>query len=224
MSELTELANKFGSDKGTSHHHQALDYMPLYEQYFQLHGFTRDSKLSILEIGTNKGASLRTWAEYFPNASVTGIDITTKYEDETLLAHPNICHLIANQGDREELRSVLQNSKYDIIIDDGSHEQYDQQTSLGYLFSHLNKNGLYVIEDLITGDDWWDGKVYNKKHIKPTKSVIKELEQTFRLESSAILDSELDYFKANYGYCHYRESKKVIFEHHHPQICFIGKK
>jgi len=202
MNELTDLANKFGSDKGTSHH-QALDYMPLYEQYFHLHGFHKDSHLKILEIGTNKGASLRVWAEYFINAKVVGIDITTKYEDEVLLNHPNISHLVVDQGNRHDLHDFLRSEKFDIIIDDGSHEQYDQQVSLGYLFHNLNKNGLYVIEDLITGENWWDHNTYNKKRIKTTKSVVRELEQTFHLESSAMLEDEISYIKANYSYCHY---------------------
>ena len=49
----------------------------------------------------------------------------------------------------------------DIIIDDGSHFQYDQMTTLGHLFPHLEPQGIYIIEDMCTatdlntGSDWW---------------------------------------------------------------------
>ena len=49
----------------------------------------------------------------------------------------------------------------DIIIDDGSHFQYDQMTTLGYLFPYLESGGIYIIEDMCTasgleeGSQWW---------------------------------------------------------------------
>ena len=39
-------------------------------------------------------------------------------------------------------------SKFDIIIDDGSHASHHQQISLAILFRHLADGGLYIVEDL----------------------------------------------------------------------------
>lgn len=229
--ELTALADQFGSDKGVAHPN-GLNYMPLYAQYLARHGFDRLQSLRILEIGTNRGASLRTWAEYFPNAFVYGLDITRQYEVAELLAHPNIRTALANQGDREALRSAFKNAfyldegdRFDLIIDDGSHEQSDQQISLGYLFTHwLRAGGLYVVEDLITGENWWNGSVYNRKGIVPTRNILQIMQQTGDLESPVMMTHESDFVRLNHNYCEYRLADRVIYQQHKPQIAFIGKK
>lgn len=228
---LTGLADQFGSDKGIQHA-SALNYMPLYAEYFARHGFDRSKPLRILEIGTNKGASLRTWAEYFPNAKVYGLDITRQYEIAHLLEHANIKTAIADQGNRDAIRSALRNSFYledtdlfDLIIDDGSHEQSDQQISLGYLFTHwLRSGGLYVVEDLITGENWWNGNIYNKKGILATRNVLQIMQQTGGLDSPVMMTHESDYIRLNHAYCEYRVADKIIYQQHKPQIAFIGKK
>ena len=45
---------------------------------------------------------------------------------------------------------ALQDNRYDIIIDDGSHIPGHQLTSLACLLPALNPGGLYVIEGLET--------------------------------------------------------------------------
>ncbi len=45
---------------------------------------------------------------------------------------------------------VLQDNRYDIIIDDGSHVPQHQIISLACLLPALNPGGLYIIEDLET--------------------------------------------------------------------------
>ena len=38
--------------------------------------------------------------------------------------------------------------KFDIIIDDGSHELNHQVTSLLFFLKHLKENGIYIVEDV----------------------------------------------------------------------------
>ena len=113
---------------------------------------------------------------------------------------------------------------FDIIIDDGSHDQTHQQVSWGVLFGFLRRGGLYVIEDIITGENWWDGSLYNKDCIIPTRGIVQILEQTDKLESPVMEDHESQYILDNYSYCEYRESPAIVFDMHHPQLAFIGKK
>ena len=215
---LIELANKYGSDKAS------LGYMPLYEEYFKRHGFTPENVRNVLEIGTNKGSSLRMWAEFFPNAMIHGIDITREYEIASNLDHPNIKTFILNQGSKSELEAFTDHAigkvKFDIIIDDGSHDQSDQQTSLSMLFGHLKHGGLYVVEDLITGECWWDGRLYNRKKIQPTRNVLQEFQRSGRLPQDFPNGFEIE---QNHKYCEYRESDAFIWEIHHPQMAFIGR-
>ena len=197
-------------------------YMELYDEYFTRQGLTRENVRHVLEIGTNKGSSLRVWAEFFLNARIDGIDITRQYEVAKHLEHPSIHTRIVDQGESVDLRRFLVSDvpdvKFDLIIDDGSHDQYDQQLSLSILFSHLKPGGLYVIEDLITGENWWDSSIYNKKMIIPTRKVLQDFQR------DKILPFGLSHIKSNCDYCEYRETPVVIYDAHHPQIAFLARK
>lgn len=230
---LDDLALKNGSDKASGPDNNS--YTCLYAEYFRRHGFmngdNREKVRHILEIGTNKGASLRTWAEFFPNARICGIDITRHYEIPELLDHPNIHTFLVDQGNRDDIldfaiaeQFLCNRDGFDIIIDDGSHDQAHQQISWGTLFGFLRPGGLYVIEDIITGENWWDGNLYNKSRIIPTRAIVQTLEQTGDFQSPVMLDTEREYILANYSYCEYRESPAIIYSQHHPQVAFIGKK
>ena len=218
--KLIALANQYGSDKAS------LGYMPLYEEYFLRQKFAPENIRNVLEIGTNKGSSLRIWAEIFPNARIDGIDITRQYEIASNLDHPRINTHILDSGDPIAMLEFAYGfGGFDIIIDDGSHEQSDQQIAWGTLFHCLRSGGLYVIEDLITGENWWDGRVYNKRNIVPTRDLIQELQRTGNAALvHTIPEDEWSYIINTYSYCEYRETPIVIYDAHHPQIAFIGKK
>lgn len=225
---LADLADKFGSDKGVRHP-QALNYMPLYASYIAAHGLSRTTVKRVLEIGTNTGASVRMWAEYFINAEVHGLDVTRNYEIKERLEHPRIQAHIVNQGDREKLSEFMKRfepGSFDLIVDDGSHDQSDQQVSLGVLFPYLKPDGLYVIEDLITGQNWWDGKTYNKCGVTPTRDLMLQLEEHQRrakLKGSAMTEDEIKFLLEEINYCDFRQADKIIYGKHHPEIAFIGR-
>lgn len=216
--KLSQLAIKYQSDKAE------LGYMPLYAEYFEKMGLMPENVRNVLEIGTNKGSSLRVWAEFFPNANIWGLDITRRYEIKEIMDHPNIKTFLVNQGSSSELEAFItydvKDTKFDIIVDDGSHDQYDQQLSLSKLFDLLRPGGLYVIEDLITGENWWDGNLYNKRQIVPTRDILKEFELIGKLPEDF---TNRHFIEEHTAFCHYRESLPVIYDQHHPQIAFIGR-
>jgi len=54
-----------------------------------------------------------------------------------------------DQGKPEDLlRVAAEFPKIDIVIDDGSHASFHQQTSLRALWKYLAPGGIYLIEDL----------------------------------------------------------------------------
>jgi len=155
--ELTLLANRYRSDKGTSYN-CAHGYTRVYQALLSP---LRAAPLRILEIGLVHGQvqaespqeipglgcpSLRMWADYLPQAEIHGLDIV----DFTALATPRTTVWQADQGNRQELEAFAARvpGKFDIIIDDGSHASHHQQISLATLFKHLADGGLYIIEDL----------------------------------------------------------------------------
>lgn len=146
LNPLSVIMHKHDTDKLYPHY-----YNEEYERHF---GPIRRMELKILEIGIGGysipnagGAGLRTWAEYFPNAIIVGMDI----EDKSFVVTDRIWFWRGDQNDPISL--VTLNEKmgpFDIIIDDGSHIQKHILTSFETLFPLLNPAGIYVIEDLET--------------------------------------------------------------------------
>lgn len=144
MTTLTELANRYQSDKGTQFSF-AHGFSKVYDKHFSP---IRDEKLNILEIGVHDGCSLKMWEEFFPNATILGLDIEDKSEFNT----SRVSCAILDQSEQEDLDMFAQSCEleYDIIIDDGSHHMEDQQITFGAMFPLLKSGGMYVIEDLHT--------------------------------------------------------------------------
>ncbi len=99
---------------------------------------------SILEIGVQTGRSLKMWRRAFPEAMVIGLDIEEPHEPL-----PDSVSFI--KGDHTDIKTLQSLSKYDLIVDDGSHKTGDQILLLDVLYNHhLHSGGVYVIEDLET--------------------------------------------------------------------------
>lgn len=130
-----QISNKFNPTK------QMHNYMPLYHRHF--HNVREEVKL-VVEIGVQTGRSLKVWKEYFPNATIYGIDIDPeckKHEEDRIKI------IIGSQYDENVLDQLPDN--LDIVIDDGSHITEHQIMSFEYLFTHKMANrGIYVCEDI----------------------------------------------------------------------------
>lgn len=151
MTILCELADKHQTDKGgrsttyggvpgdTCH-----NYTPAYHAMF---GHRRDSVRRVLEVGVNAGSSLRMWEEYFPAAQIVGLDIRR----EVLFSAGRIeCHY-ADQSSRNSLLAAVAaagGGPFDLIIDDGSHDDAHQITTTEALLPLLAADGVLVIEDI----------------------------------------------------------------------------
>ncbi|MFZ2197319.1 MAG: hypothetical protein WAV13_06290 [Thermodesulfovibrionales bacterium] len=211
---LTELANLYGTDKGTtgpSSRWGAHNYTDIYEAYL---GNYRQSPVVLLEIGlgvtgdrwnspivhgrNTGGASLKMWHDYFPKAKIYGIDI-----NECLyLENSRTRTFVADQGRVEDLDAFVEatgGTDFDIIIDDGSHRPDHQQISFSYFFRKLKSGGLYFIEDLLSNGmgDGAKGIMASDK-VRNTRSVMKHyLKHGSFLEPNAFLDP--DYLRAHIG-------------------------
>lgn len=167
MTALCDLARKWTTDK-------ALYYAPFYEQLFR----DRRTKVrKLLEFGIGYpelmlkpaartgaryyivGASLFMWEEYFPNASIYAVDI----KPEIAINSGRIYSFCADQSSDESLRHLFTKDlmfqklkpKFDIIIDDGSHEPEDQirTAKICFDFELLTPDGFYIVEDAPPHDD-----------------------------------------------------------------------
>jgi hypothetical protein len=147
---LSELFNKYGCDKSKKHMYH-LVYEPIFEKI-------RYENLNILEIGIFKGNSIQAWLEYFPNATIYGVDIFTRVDPRKIeiLNHPRVkwakCDsTISNVKEWEDV-------KFDIIIDDGLHTP---EANLKTFNSFKNQlKGSFFIEDV------WPLNIMNSKELK----------------------------------------------------------
>ena len=117
----------------------------------------RGKHVELLEIGLNHLGSVSLWKAYFHNGvSINGIDIDEKTSD-----FPDVyCHKV-DQGDEAQLRAFAEKmaSRFDVIIDDGSHVPNHQMLTLQILWSSLRAGGVYIIEDIETSY-WGKSSVY----------------------------------------------------------------
>lgn len=145
---LEELFNTHLTDKGTHGYHT------FYEQLIS----NPATITTVLEVGIGTcnpdavsttvgwfpdhyrpGASLRAWADYFPNAHIWGIDPQPDcmFDDD-----PRITTILGSST------SPLADLEFDVIIDDGDHSPASQLATLANLWPHVKPGGLYVIEDV----------------------------------------------------------------------------
>lgn len=147
LTPLCEIAKKFSTDKG-GWHLQAGDTCHNYTPtYYNLFKGRQDKVKNVLEIGINYGCSLRMWEEFFPNARIIGLDCNAS----TMVNEGRIQSFIADQNSEESLKYALAQAgwpRFDLIVDDGSHEPEHQILSAGVLLPFLAKGGFYIIEDI----------------------------------------------------------------------------
>lgn len=123
---------------------------PFIERYEQLFEPIRHKPLTLLEIGIGGykdpdkgGGSLRMWSEYFPAATIVGLDCFPK----NMQFADNVKIELGSQIDVQLLEKLAEKyGRFDIIIDDASHiTSYTIQT-FETLWKHTRL--FYIVEDL----------------------------------------------------------------------------
>jgi len=120
-------------------------YFPLYERHFQQ--FVGRSP-RILEIATPCGGSAEMWHKYFGEGTmIYGVDIAPQcVETDYLKLHVgdqgSHDFWISHFGDKQEF--------FDIVIDDGSHDNPHQIVTLLHTYGMIKDGGVYWCEDTHT--------------------------------------------------------------------------
>jgi hypothetical protein len=139
--------------------HKWKHYFEIYDRHFSRF---RGTDVHVVELGVYQGGSLQMWKQYFgPNAKIFGIDINPHCK---MLEEEQIEIFIGDQEDRIFLKSLTEKiSRIDILIDDGGHTMKQQINTYEELFPYIDKNGVYLCEDLHTS--YWPE--YNGGYKKP---------------------------------------------------------
>lgn len=163
---ISELCEKYGSDKGFIKHDNEKPYNwkpHTYASYYHsIFNLSRENIKLIFEcgLGTNNpkiesnmtskgipGASLRVWRDYFFNANIYGGDI----DKDILFEENRIKTFYVNQLDANSIKSMwdaINLENFDVIIDDGLHEPKANFNFFINSFHKLKKNGVFIIEDV----------------------------------------------------------------------------
>lgn len=155
LSTITELANKYNSDKGNlsgCRHYYSIKYEQIFNDILNFKLSKKDfSVFDLLEIGLNRSntdsiPSLMIWNDYFnKNINITGFDIDSNFLKFN--KDKNIDIKIGDQSSETDL-SQLKNKMYDVIIDDGYHASRHQQITFKTLWQNIKPGGYFIIEDL----------------------------------------------------------------------------
>ncbi len=137
--DLCRIAFNHGTDKGTNGHFYTAKYHELLKD-------KRESMQKVMEIGIDRGWSLLMWREYFPNATIYGVDI----DYNRLINEPRIK---SKRCDQSDVRSLFElagwaGDDFGLIVDDGSHVPEHQILTARALGNLLAPDGVYVIEDV----------------------------------------------------------------------------
>ncbi len=181
---LTDLADRYGSDKGSRKHR----YTELYHMLFLPY---RQREIVFLEMGlliggpemgidadreTRDCPSIRMWLEYFPKAEIHGLDVS----DFSWFTHDRFTFHRCDMDDRADIAQAAGSFKNgpDIVIDDASHASHHQQNAFLEIFPLMPSGGLYVIEDLR-----WQPPAYEKE-ITKTAALFRSYQDNLRFSHS----------------------------------------
>jgi predicted O-methyltransferase YrrM len=140
---LRDLIDNRYTDKDTLH-----SYIDVYQELLEP---ISESATRVLEVGIEKGGSIKLWSEFFPNAQIYGIDVIL-YNIEVDLSSPRITCFATNAYDREFVKS-LGYGTFDFVIDDGPHSKESMIFFAEEYVKLLKPGGVLVIED-IQSTDW----------------------------------------------------------------------
>jgi hypothetical protein len=142
---LKQLFQKYKCDKSSKH-----SYELCYEKHFLP---VKNEPINILEIGIFKGESMKVWLEYFPNATVYGIDIFQRIKENELpiLKNPRVKYLKLDSISEQAKQIITENwgdIKFDFIIDDGLHTPVANRLTFLNFINFLKNDGVFFIEDV----------------------------------------------------------------------------
>ena len=153
-SELCNIGKKYDTDKSSqrnnvTNHRHCHPYTLFYDSLFKDY---KNDNLNIAELGILDGASLLMWQEYLTNANIYGFEyydvlinnFKNNFNNERITLSP------IDVKNKDSISDNFQNLniKYDIIIDDTTHEFEDQINIIENVYQYLKPGGILIIEDI----------------------------------------------------------------------------
>ena len=169
---MLKLINNDKTDKNTTH-----SYIELYEELLHKKKYTAKN---ILEIGIQRGGSIKLWHDYFINATIYGLDIIPLTETwDKIRCEPRIkLGRFDAYNETFFINNFLGKVKFDMMLDDGPHTLESMIQFIELYTQVMADDGILIIED-VQSMDWIDEliqavpehlkkyvSIYDLRHIK----------------------------------------------------------
>ena len=182
--------------------------------------------IKIFEIGILNGGSLEIFSKYFLNAElILGCDIDKKCK-ELHFVEPNIKLVVGDVNNEKIKNEIIRHAKFDIILDDGSHNSDDIVKTFCNYFNYLKNDGFYIIEDLHCS--YW--REHKGGLFYPTSSInfFKKLVDIINYEHWGV-EKKKDWLLRGFSENYNINIENLELDHIHSiefinSLCFIKKK
>lgn len=152
----------YDTDKETTHCYISEFYDKLFSPY-------KEDEIKLLEVGVQRGGSIKLWRDFFEKAQIFGIDVHINLSEQD-------CYLIQSDAYKKEIVDFLP-SDFQFIIDDGPHTLDSQINFVSLYKDKIKKGGHLIIEDIQSDHDLdkivktidtsnFDFKIYDLRSIK----------------------------------------------------------
>ena len=221
---INDLFEYFNCDKGSNFKItenkkiKAHNYSVFYEKYLNK---IKNENFNFLELGSHEGKGIAAFYHFFPNAKLIGANI-----------NPFQMRYYSNRIEEVYIdvssKKILQNfinyfdNRFQIIIDDASHNLRDILITLPILFKKLNSGGFYVIEDINQFDVF--------KNLNPTREkltpikILKFMQENKSFDSDFISKEDVNYLKENIAEYHFEKGEMVMNGYNISDIVFLKKR
>ena len=217
------LFNKFNSDKAKKVIYKGKltvghNYSPYYEKY--LKRYKTKKRISILEIGSQFGNSAAALNFYFKNSKIYCADINP-FAMNKFSKRIRPIYIDTQSEIIIKKLSKYFTKKFDIIIDDGSHNIRDQIISLKILYPILKKGGTYVIEEFNQYKALKNLNPDNEKNT--TKQILDSIKKKKKIKSKYLSNNDFNYLSKNIKQIKFGGGKFIQNGINISSIAFINK-
>jgi hypothetical protein len=154
----------------------------------------KNDNLDILEVGSAKGDGIASFYFYFPNSNLIAADnnpFRNRYKSSRIR---NIYLDISSKKILSNFSKFL-NKKFDLIIEDCSHQLIHQILCFSENFKNLKKGGIYIVEDLNFPEVH---TMYNPTNeLMNLKKILLKIQNKEDILSDYLSNDEISYLKDN---------------------------
>jgi len=140
---LKDIVDNSRTDKNTGH-----SYLDIYDLLFNRIQFIARN---VLEVGIQRGGSIKLWSDYFIHAKIYGLDIMDfdKINSHLIKDDPRVVlYTGVNAYDPTFITQTLSHMKFDVLIDDGPHTLESMKQFIQLYVPLMSNFGILVIEDI----------------------------------------------------------------------------